>query len=220
MRKVALIVAAVAAVLFGGWVWYAQPDHHYRLTIEVETPDGMKSASSVLAMYLHDATWGLPEARGLRAALKGDAVFLDLGHGRNVVALLAHGPKAENVVKMLGLDAASFARAGQQSEWYEIKDLKGIAAVPADLIPTLVTIPDVNDPESTRVIAPDDFASVFGPGYRFKGATVEIVRGPRTRGIAQRIPFLATHREALRHSRPMMMNDPYILHLSQFEIGR
>lgn len=219
MKKVALVFVAVAAVLLGGWVWYAQPDHYYRLTIDVETPDGMKSASSVLAMYLHDTTWGLPEARGLRAALKGDAVFLDLGHGRNVVALLAQGSKAENVVNMLGLDAASFARAGQPSEWYEIKDLKGIAAVPADLIPTLVTIPDVNDPKSTRVIAPDDFASVFGPGYRFKGATVEIVRGPRTRGIAQRIPFLATHREELRNAGIMKLNDPYIPRLGQFGIG-
>jgi hypothetical protein len=42
------IIAAVVVALIGGWIWYInQPDHYYRLGIEVETPDGVKSAANM-----------------------------------------------------------------------------------------------------------------------------------------------------------------------------
>jgi hypothetical protein len=112
------IIAAVVVALIGGWIWYInQPDHYYRLGIEVETPDGVKSAANTFAVY-QGYTSGPPETRGLHRRLKGDAVFLDLGNGHNIVALLAHGPQATDVDSKDSLDSAAFKAIGQNRPWW------------------------------------------------------------------------------------------------------
>jgi hypothetical protein len=171
--------------------------YRYRLTVEVETPDGMRSGSSVIETNIHDTTgnwWALGEARRVSSRVRGEAVFVDLGSGRNVVALLARGPQADQGIDFNWLvpntlhvdplkDPASLLRRPGRHE------------VPAHLVPTLVTFADVADPKSARVVYAtgsvmsggqqprvvretvlvDDFAGAFGPGYRFLRATVEIV---------------------------------------------
>src|SRR3954447_23675520 len=78
-------IALLAALVIGDQIRINRPGHKYRMTVEVETPAGVKSASSMLAVtpdrsYARD--------RGTRAS--GDAVYVDLGGGKNLVALLAH----------------------------------------------------------------------------------------------------------------------------------
>src|SRR5271169_64373 len=166
MKKFGIIVAVVA-VLIGGLIWYVnQPDHFYRLGIEVETPDGMKSAANTFAVYQHYQGWGLPDAMGARARLEGDGVFLDLGGKRNVVVLLAHGPKATEVDRFDRLDNAAFSKIGQPKSWYATKDLLGTAPLHGEDIPTLVTFTDVNNPKTARVISPDEFEPEFQRCHR------------------------------------------------------
>src|ERR1700738_5437164 len=74
-----------AALVAGDQIRITRPGHKYRLTVEVETPDGVKSASGVMAVQ-PDRSY----SRGGRTQAKGDAVFVDLGGGKNLVALLAH----------------------------------------------------------------------------------------------------------------------------------
>src|SRR5262245_578483 len=70
--------------------------YRYRLTVEVDTPEGLKSGSSVIETTVQDNTesWGPPESRMVRSRTKGEAVFVDLGSGKHVIALLAMGPTA------------------------------------------------------------------------------------------------------------------------------
>src|ERR1700750_1561841 len=77
-------LALLAALVIGDQIRVNLPRHKYRLTVEVETPEGIKSASGVIAVHL-DRSY----SHGGRTQAKGDAVFLDLGNGRNLVALLA-----------------------------------------------------------------------------------------------------------------------------------
>jgi hypothetical protein len=94
------------------------PDHtsRFRLTIEVETPDGIKSGSSVIeTTFWESAGWGPIEARGVRAEARGEAVFVDLGHGSFVVGLLGWGPIAQDEkIYSLTRDALS---PGRQISW-------------------------------------------------------------------------------------------------------
>src|SRR6188768_124586 len=78
-------VALLAALVIGDQIRINRPGQKYRLTVEVETPEGVKSASGVMAVH-PDRSY----SRGGRTATRGDAVFVDLGGGRNLVALLAH----------------------------------------------------------------------------------------------------------------------------------
>src|ERR1700687_3111523 len=78
-------LALLAALFIGDQIWINRPGHKYRLTVEVDTPEGTKWASNVLSVHAHRGY-----TRSVHTATKGDAVFVDLGGGKNLVALLAH----------------------------------------------------------------------------------------------------------------------------------
>src|ERR1051325_7302172 len=78
-------VALLAALYVGDQIRINRPGHKYRLTVEVETPQGRKSASGVLAIHPFRGYSGIGPTRTV-----GDAVFVDLGGGKNLIALLAH----------------------------------------------------------------------------------------------------------------------------------
>lgn len=180
-----LLMAALVASCSG-----PTHSHRYRLTIEVETPDGPKSGSSVIEaaaakIYSIDA-WN-----STGAGVVGEAVFVDLGGGRNLVALLAVGPTIDtnSFPKLANM---AFARAeGVEFKTFEaMESAKGSVELPNELIPTFVTFTDINDPKSASLVAPDDLVSVFGPGYRLTSARIEMTDEPVTRGIEQRLVWL------------------------------
>jgi hypothetical protein len=78
-------LALLAALVIGDQIRINRPAHKYRLTVEVETPEGRKAASGVLAVH-PDRSY----SRRGQTRTVGDAVYVDLGQGRNLVALLAH----------------------------------------------------------------------------------------------------------------------------------
>ncbi len=58
MKRLAIALLTIAVLLGGAAFFYSFPDHRYRLTIEIDTPDGVKSGSSVIAVYASDVRWG------------------------------------------------------------------------------------------------------------------------------------------------------------------
>src|SRR5258708_33964483 len=82
-------LALLAALVIGDQIRINRPGHKYRLTVEVETPDGVKSASGVMAVQ-PDRSY----SRGGHTRTMGDAVLVDLGGGQNLGALLAHHGKS------------------------------------------------------------------------------------------------------------------------------
>jgi|GraSoiStandDraft_30_1057271.scaffolds.fasta_scaffold21855_2 hypothetical protein len=81
---------------------YPTSKHRFRLTVNVETPSGTRSGSSVMeAVVNRQPGWfGLKSGMISHASLDGEAVFVDLGktaEGKpiNLIALLAWGPLGE-----------------------------------------------------------------------------------------------------------------------------
>jgi hypothetical protein len=189
----------LAALFIGDQIRINRPGHKYRMTVEVETPEGVKSASGVVAVtpdrsYTRD--------RGTRTS--GDALYVDLGGGRNLVATLAHLDKA------LDLDAVNYvalraypAATGKRVNFNDMSRQTGIVPVKGALIPVLMTFADPANPGSARVVSPDDAGAVLGKGFRLRGVTAEAVPNgfwpidfggalgePVTRGIATKLPWL------------------------------
>jgi hypothetical protein len=193
-------LALLAALVIGDQIRINRPAHKYRLTVEVETPEGRKSASGVLAVH-PDRSYS---RRGQTRTL-GDAVFVDLGQGRNLVALLAHidNNKLEfDGINYVALRAYTAAR-GQRVSFNAMSAQTGIVPVKAELVPVLVSFADPADPASARAVAPEDAEAVLGKGYRLQGITAEVVPNgfwpidfggmlgePVTRGIVAKLPWL------------------------------
>lgn len=203
----AIVAAATAAVLLsacGGPVY----SYSYRLTIEVDTPDGLKSGSSVIETTVQDDTesWGPREARLVRWRTKGDAVFVDLGSGRQVIALLAMGATGSDNFSRLVPKLFQLRDLDEVRTW---QGRQGRFTLPADLVPTLVTFADLSDPKTARVVRPDEFETVFGPGVRFKRAWIEMTYDPITRGIEKKIPWLNDYQQIIRAWDAMRKGNPY-----------
>lgn len=189
----------LAVLVAGDHIRVNRPGHKYRMTVEVETPAGVKSASGVLAVTPYR---GYTPGGSTRTS--GDAVFVDLGGGKNLVALLAH------LDKTLDLDAINYvalraypAASGKRVNFNDLSRQTGVVPVKAALVPVLVTFADPANPGSARVVAPDEAEAVLGNGYRLRGITAEVVPNgfwpvdfggalgePVTRGIRGRLPWL------------------------------
>jgi hypothetical protein len=136
----------------------------------------------------------------------GDAIFVDLGQGKNLVALLAHidNNKLElDGINYVALRAYTAASGGKRVSFNAMSAQTGIVPVKAELVPVLVTFADPANPASARAVAPDDAEAVLGKGYRLQGITAEVVPNgfwpidfggmlgePVTRGIVAKLPWL------------------------------
>jgi hypothetical protein len=192
-------LALLAALVIGDQIRINRPDHKYRLTVEVETPQGLRSASGVLAVHPDRSYTRRGQTRTL-----GDAVFVELGQGKNLVALLAHVDNNLVLDDMNYVALRAYAEAsGKRVPFSGMSRLTGIVPVKGALIPVLVTFADPANPGTARVVAPDDAEAVLGKGYRLKGLTAEVVPNgywpldfggvlgePVTRGIVAKLPWL------------------------------
>src|SRR3984893_7131641 len=102
-----------------------RPSHKYRLTVEIETPEGVKSASGVMAVH-PDRSY----SRGGRTQTRGDAVFVDLGGGKNLVALMVH---IDNTLDLDGINYVALraygAAGGKRVTFNDMHRLDGIVPV-------------------------------------------------------------------------------------------
>jgi hypothetical protein len=190
-------LALLAALVIGDQVRINRPGHKYRLTVEVETPDGLKSASGVLAVH-PDRGY----SRSGHTTTKGDAVFVDLGGGKNLVALLAHLDRTVDLDAVNYVALRAYKAAGQNVSFNEMSRMTGAVPVTGALIPILVAFTDLNDPATARTVLPEDMETVLGRGFHVHGISAEVVPNglwpldfggalgePVTRGIEAKLPW-------------------------------
>jgi hypothetical protein len=163
-------LALLAALVIGDQIRINRPGHKYRLTVEVETPDGVKSASGVMAVH-PDRSY----SRGGQTRTKGDAVFVDLGGGKNLLALLAHIDKSVELDGMNYVALRAYNVAGRKVSFNDISRMTGAVPVTGALIPVLVTFTNPDDPATARAVPPDDLEAALGKGFRLHGISAEVV---------------------------------------------
>ena len=85
----ALATALSACGLTDNLVDDRTPNHRYRLTVEVETPEGLKTGSSVIQVEQSlGRAGGAPASSQIYRKVHGEAVAVDLPDGLTLFALL------------------------------------------------------------------------------------------------------------------------------------
>lgn len=192
-------LALLAALVIGDHIRINRPGHKYRMAVEVQTPGGTRSASGIVAVTPYRGY----NPRG-NTSTSGEAVFVDLGDGKNLVALLAHLDSTLDIdgVNYVALRAYP-AATGKRVNFKDMNKQTGVVPVTGAQVPVLLTFADPADPTSAKVVPPDDAETVLGKGYRLRGITAEVVPNglwpvdfggplgePVTRGIAGKLPWL------------------------------
>jgi hypothetical protein len=174
--------------------------YRYKLTLAVNTPDGIKRSSSVVEATFWAAS--IP-ARGVMHKLRGEALYLDLGSGRRpLIALLTsklHRKYANELrwTSDAGPDDSLLARLYGEALQGDILGyvarlarMRGTHQIAPDDLPDLVTFVDVNDPKSVLKIDPNDLTSTLGADVSWREITLEITDEPITAGIKTKLLWL------------------------------
>lgn len=199
---------AYGAVLLAAGCSLIEPSEtlRYRLTVEVDTPQGVKSGYSVWEYTVTDIKVGF---RPLKTDYRGEAVAVDLPGGRTLFALLTSGDGLPEYPEWVILEhfratpeyKTDWERAfltvfpdwrNNRESWIVPPVLPPIAQSdpPRSGYPMLVTFTDIADPASVKLVDPADLAASFGPGVKLKRITVEITDDPVTNGIGKRLGWL------------------------------
>jgi hypothetical protein len=183
----AILMGGTAALLsgcglFGGGVSTLR----YRLTVEVNTPNGVKTGSSVLEDAFNP---GNSYEFSASERTYGEAPTVDLGGGRYIFALLAGPADKHSMQNMISrmFDYPEYPSPVKSiklvDRFAEANDSKPLIVIKREDYPMLVTFGDINDPKSVREV---DLGSV-------RRMTVQIVDDdePLTEGIERQLTWLS-----------------------------
>lgn len=194
----AALLGAAAALLASGCdrstFRETLPAYRYRLTAEIETPEGVKTGSSVIQVQ-----WTVPgKISGTQGTasykVMGEAVAVDLPNGETLFVLLS-SPKAVNWAAE-GLNGTNILKESVSAQGAD----RGVHPVPRTIempwgavenYPYFVRFRDLRDSASVEQVDPDNLAKSFGAGTRLKALTVQITDDPPTEGIRRRLPWLS-----------------------------
>jgi hypothetical protein len=219
MKQLVIGLLVLVILSYAGCkIVYPSRTVNFRMTYEVETPEGLKAGSGVLA-----ATKTIfPEINGRTgwAATNGEAVVVDLGKRGTFYALLSSPshPGGDGHVGMLILvfDIADKTDRHEAQSVHNFAALSGRREMTYDQpwiitsggqkiappgrtmawdLPILVRFGDEADPRTVEAIDPGNLAASFGEGVRLKRVIIEITDQPVTTGIQKRLTWLGIYPE-------------------------
>lgn len=144
------------------WEW------NQKLTVEVATPEGIRSGSAITHVRWREAdVFG-----NYHAKFSGEATVVDLGAGRYLFALI--GEATEQIAAY-----TLHAELGEQRSDYDklfpkIVEFRGTREVPRDRYPLLVTFDDVDNPATISRVDPANLSASFGAGISLHRISLEI----------------------------------------------
>jgi hypothetical protein len=173
--------------------------YRYKLTLAVNTPDGVKRGSSVVEVLFWDVS--IPD-RGTMHRLRGQALYLDLGPGaRPLIALLTShlhpkygkairwsrdgGPSLRLMSRLYGIPPSG--------DVPQIARLRGVRQITPDDLPDLVTFADIKDPKTVIEVNPDYLQTTLGPGVSWNEITLESTDEPITTDIKTKLPWIPAY---------------------------
>ncbi|MEH2524893.1 MULTISPECIES: hypothetical protein [unclassified Bradyrhizobium] len=182
-------VLAVALALAGCG---RSESYRYKLTLAVNTADGVKRGSSVAEVTFFEVS--IP-ARGIMHKLRGEALYLDLG------------PGAPPLIALIGRQTQPSSRqwrpTTQLSRLYDIPlsaDVmdtlaqiarkRGARTIAPNELPDLVTFANVNDPSTVTEVDPNNLQATLAPGVNWNEITLEVTDEPITKGIEEKLPWI------------------------------
>jgi hypothetical protein len=193
---IGLLVATGGALLAGCGLLNSNYTYRYKITVEVDTPEGLKSGFAVHETIVGKSNVDLGELsakRGMRT--RGEAVAVDLPSGQTLFALIPVSRLTQSALdpewKNDWVESAMRITSGNTPKG----PLPMSPGKPRPVglktgYPMLVTFADSSDPASVKLVDPADLAASFGAGVRLKRITLEITEDPVTTGIEKRLAWL------------------------------
>jgi hypothetical protein len=197
-RRQAMAVVGLPLLLAG--CSDSRASFRYKLTLSVDTPEGVKSGFSVVQVDAQDVT--IP-ARGTMTDARGEAVYVDLGKdARPIVAAMSNlrprrgfrlsegKPDIDGLLRLYG--EAPKSEEELLDKIRRLARLRGPRMLTANDLPDLVTFADINEPKSVLMVDPHDLPAALERDVRWNRITIEVTNESVTTGIVKKLPWLKT----------------------------
>ena len=194
-----LVGAVLGAPLLLAGCFGNRASFRYKLTLSVDTPEGVKTGSSVVEVDAWDVV--IPD-RGTMSRARGEAVYVDLGVGaRPIVAVMVpYRPSGQRFIWGEGkpdIDGLLrlYGEPPKPSEGLidrikRLSRLRGPRTLTVNDLPDLVTFADVNVPSSVLRVDPHDLPAALERNVRWHWISIEVTNEPVTRGIEKKLSWL------------------------------
>jgi hypothetical protein len=219
------VLAPVAVIWFLGWAYiqinYPTCTFRYKLTAEVNTPEGVKTGSSVIEVSYSSSNPIPNPGRWRIDTLTGEAVYIDLGNGKNIFITLGVNESSRPLKGWVlpfpqrSLDEPfdySKMNGALNALWLPIKIFElgrtpgnesdmsrklsrhygfGAISVPVENLPTVVSFKKLADKNSVKVVDVSDLNAALGENYSFKSVQIELTAENPTRNMREILPWLS-----------------------------
>ena len=202
LRAAIFVVIAVA----GLWLFFDRPfSYRFRVIVEVEKEGIVHSGSSVIELttWRHRLLSGLDNIGDWETSHSGEAVFVDLGDGENLIMLLAENGYSESatlmparailgdevVKKTPGCCRWDLMATNYRSMLDQIKDR--IFVLKTDQLPSFIKFDDLSDPFSVKAVSRKSLNDSYRGPVRLNAIRISITDDEHDRIICRKLPFLA-----------------------------
>ena len=189
----------IVIIAITGWWKYQFPSAtwNYKLTVTVETPEGIKTGSAVREVYAsaHPGFMGV-EAK-VHHYVQGEAVVIDMGQGKYLFAIM-DVDGSYRIVR----DAFPYYEKSDSDYIRHYKSLKeSKKSLLPNQYPTFVTFTDIKDPKTVTLVYGTEFdpatqqsikvnrlEELFGAGVKLRDITIEMT----DEDVTHKIDFIIT----------------------------
>jgi hypothetical protein len=191
-RGVLGVLAGGAAALLSGCGLFGGNSYRYKLTVEVETPEGLRTGYAVRQVDWSPGVKITPEADTASMTHKGEAVMVELPNGETLFALMS--PDGQET-PMLAFGSATLKSIADRS----VKELRPPERFNSSSgrsgYPRFVRFRNINDPKTVENVDPAKLATSFGAGYRLKRITAQIVDEDVTQKVVKKLPWIEEYKK-------------------------
>jgi len=212
------VAAEVTKPVCGTW--------RYKLTVNVDTPEGMKSGSAVREAEICLADHLAPEAPDVDIKPRGEAVVIDLGKRGALFVLTAFG----DYQLLISAFPRPLALTEEGLRYYE--NLKAKTTLKPEQYPQIVMFKDINDPKSVVLVKGwhfdvqkqeqvpvDNFNTFFGNEVKLKEIVIETTDEPVTWFVEKYLFWLTRLKGGYLHGGFTSGDAPLGLHGGNFKNG-
>jgi hypothetical protein len=171
-----LILLILLPIVF--WkIKYPSYTYRYKMTVEVETPQGIKSGSSVVEVHTYQIpqSWaGIFGGNYSWMDIKGEGVFIEIEEGKTLFFLLGGGTGYFHAKYFMD---AAFPYEGNKMKYYgTLKNAKG--TLPKDKIQMVSAIDYADGKIAFQIVKDEQLKEVFGTDVKVKHIIVETTNDP------------------------------------------
>lgn len=185
-RLVLGALAGMASVALSGCGLFGRNSYRFKMTVELQTAEGLKSGSSVMEYYVHKEPALLPEeGSGFSAGIShGEAVVVDAQSGPIFALLTVRNGSSD--IDVLGAFAPELWDQPWEEKMAAVRRLSSENGIKVELPradwPMMVRFADINDPKSVERVDP--------AAVGVKRILLETTREEVTVGIQRRLGWL------------------------------